>query len=35
MYEVHNAGSEYDLGFMVGVALIFAVLGLFLRMRRG
>ena len=34
MYEVHNAGSEYDLGFMVGVALIFAVLGLFLRMRR-
>jgi hypothetical protein len=35
MYEVHNAGSEYDVGFMVGVALIFAVLGLFIRMRRG
>ena len=34
MYEVHNAGSEYDLGFMLGLTLIFALLGLFVRMRR-
>jgi hypothetical protein len=34
MYEVHNAGSEYDLGFLIGVVLVFAVLGLFIRMRR-
>lgn len=34
MYEVHNAGSEYDLGFLLGVALIIALLGLFVRMRR-
>ena len=34
MYEVHNAGSEYDLGFMVGLTLVFALLGLFIRMRR-
>jgi hypothetical protein len=34
MYEVHNAGSEYDLGFLLGVALIIALLGLFARMRR-
>ncbi len=35
MYEVHNAGSEYDLGFLLGVALIIALLSLFVRMRRG
>jgi hypothetical protein len=34
MYEVHNAGSEYNLGFLFGVALDFAILGLLLRMRR-
>ncbi len=34
MYEVHNAGSEYDLGFLLGVALVFALLSLFIRMRR-
>jgi len=34
MYEVHNAGSEYDFGFLLGVILIFSVLGLFIRMRR-
>lgn len=34
MYEVHNAGSEYDLGFLLGVALIIALLSLFVRMRR-
>lgn len=34
MYEVHNAGSEYDLGFLLGVILIFSVLGIFIRMRR-
>jgi hypothetical protein len=34
MYEVHNAGSEYDLGFLLGVALVIAILALFARMRR-
>jgi len=34
MYEVHNAGGEYDLGFLLGVALIIALLSLFVRMRR-
>jgi hypothetical protein len=34
MYEVHNAGSEYDLGFLLGVAVIISLLGLFIRMRR-
>ena len=34
MYEVHNAGAEYDLGFLLGVGLIFLVLGLLIRMRR-
>jgi hypothetical protein len=34
MYEVHNAGSEYDLGFFVGMALVIAILSLLLRMRR-
>lgn len=27
MYEVHNDGSQYNLGFLVGVALIFLILG--------
>ena len=34
MYEVHNAGSEYDLGFLLGVTLFIALLGLFARFRR-
>ena len=34
MYEVHNAGSEYDIGFLLGVAIIISVLGLFIRLRR-
>jgi hypothetical protein len=34
MYEVHNAGSEYDLGFLLGLAIVISVLGLFVRMRR-
>lgn len=34
MYEVHNAGSEYDLGFLLGVTVIISLLGLFIRMRR-
>src|SRR6185503_2471292 len=34
MYEVHNAGSEYDLGFLIGVALVFGILGLLIRIRR-
>jgi hypothetical protein len=28
MYEVHNIGREYNLGFLIGVALIFLILGL-------
>ena len=27
MYEVHNNGREYNLGFLVGVALVFLILG--------
>jgi hypothetical protein len=34
MYEVHNAGSEYDLGFLLGMAIIISVLALFVRARR-
>lgn len=34
IYEVHNAGSEYDLGFFLGFTLVIAVLGILLRMRR-
>jgi len=34
MYEVHNAGSEYDLGFLLGVGLVIALLSLFVRTRR-
>lgn len=34
MYEVHNAGSEYDLGFLLGVTVVVALLGLLVRLRR-
>ena len=27
MYEVHNDGSQYNFGFLIGVALLFVVLG--------
>ena len=28
MYEVHNSGKEYNLGYLFGVALVFLLLGL-------
>lgn len=28
MYEVHNTGQEYNVGFLIGVALVFLLLGL-------
>ena len=34
MYEVHNAGSEYDLGFLLGLVIVIAILGLLVRTRR-
>ena len=34
MYEVHNAGSEYDLGFLLGLAIVIALLGLLVPIRR-
>jgi hypothetical protein len=27
MYEVHNDGSQYNLGFLIGVAIVFLILG--------
>lgn len=27
MYEVHNNGKEYNLGFLLGVAIVFLLLG--------
>jgi hypothetical protein len=27
MYEVHNDGNQYNLGFLIGVALVFILLG--------
>ncbi len=34
MYEVHNDGSQYNLGFLVGVAIVFILLGVFAGSRR-
>lgn len=34
MYEVHNDGSPYNLGFLFGVAVVFLVLGVFGGSRR-
>lgn len=34
IYEVHNNGLEYNLGYLIGVALIFLLLGLFGGRRR-
>jgi hypothetical protein len=27
MYEVHNNGNQYNLGFLVGIAIVFIILG--------
>ena len=27
MYEVHNDGGQYNLGFLIGVAIVFLILG--------
>jgi hypothetical protein len=29
IYEVHNNGTEYNLGYLIGVALVFLILGVF------
>jgi hypothetical protein len=34
IYEVHNAGSEYNFGFFLGEVFLFALIVLFLRIRR-
>lgn len=34
MYEVHNDGSQYNLGFLLGAAIIFIILGALLGSRR-
>ena len=34
MYEVYNNGSAYNLGFLIGVAIVFLILGIFAGRRR-
>ena len=34
MYEVHNNGAEYNLGYLFGVAFVFLLLGVFGGRRR-
>jgi len=34
MYEVHNDGGPYNLGFLIGVAIVFVLLGVFAGSRR-
>jgi hypothetical protein len=34
MYEVHNDGSQYNFGFLVGVAVVFIILGVLAGSRR-
>ena len=34
MYEVHNDGSQYNLGFLLGVAIVFVILGVAAGSRR-
>ncbi len=34
MYEVHNDGSPYNFGFLLGVAIVFGILGVFVGSRR-
>ena len=33
-YEVHNDGSQYNLGFLLGVAILFVILGAIVGSRR-
>ena len=34
MYEVHNDGNQYNLGFLLGVAIVFVILGAVVGSRR-
>jgi hypothetical protein len=34
MYEVHNNGSQYNLGFLIGVTILFVILGTIFGSRR-
>jgi hypothetical protein len=34
MYEVHNDGNQYNLGFLIGVAIVFIILGALVGSRR-
>ena len=34
MYEVHNNGSQYNFGFLIGLAILCLLLGLFVGSRR-
>ena len=34
MYEVHNDGNQYNLGFLIGVAIVFILLGMIFGSRR-
>jgi hypothetical protein len=34
MYEVHNDGSPYNAGFLLGVAIVFVLVGVFAGSRR-
>lgn len=34
MYEVHNDGGQYNLGFLIGVAIVFLILGAIAGSRR-
>ena len=34
MYEVHNDGNAYNLGFLIGIAIIFILLGALVGSRR-
>ncbi len=34
MYEVHNDGGQYNLGYLLGVAIVFVLLGVSARSRR-
>jgi hypothetical protein len=34
IYEVHNDGSQYNFGFLIGVALVFLILGITAGSRR-
>jgi len=34
MYEVHNSGGEYNLGFLLGVAFVFFAIGVIVRLKR-